>query len=293
MRCMRRSQLDATGAALLIGFTLILGVNQVVMKLTATGLSPLFQAALRSIGAALCVGAWVRYRRIQFPLDRAVVRAGTLLGAIFTVEFGALYLAIDMSTVSRVSIIFYSMPVHMSIAAHFLLPGEQLTRTRLAGLVLAMAGVVVVMADRNAAQASLTGDLLALVAALAWASIPLMLRMTALSRVPAESAQLWQVMASAPMLLVLAPFFGPLLRDVGPEHVAYMAYQILAVATFAFLLWFVLLRIYPASSVASFGFLTPVFSVLMAWAILGEALHWNVLVSLVLVAAGLGLINRR
>ncbi|MWB78828.1 EamA family transporter [Pseudooceanicola sp. 216_PA32_1] len=293
MRAMRRSHLDATGAALLIVFTLILGVNQVVMKLTATGLSPLFQAGLRSVGAAICVGAWVRWRGIAFPLDRGIVISGIVLGAIFTLEFGALYLAIDMSTVSRVSIIFYSMPVHMSIAAHFLLPGERLNRTRMLGLVLAMAGVVVVMIDRNAAQASLAGDLLALVAALGWASIPLMLRLTPLSRIPAESAQLWQVMASAPMLLLLAPLFGPLVRDFGPEHVAYMAYQIVVVASFAFLMWFVLLRIYPASSVASFGFLTPIFSVLMAWVVLGETLHWNVLVSLVLVAAGLVLINRR
>ncbi|MGR3794498.1 EamA family transporter [Vannielia sp. SX4] len=53
-----------------------------------------------------------------------------------------------------------------------------------------------------------------------------------------------------------------------------------------------ILKIYPASSVASFGFLTPVFASLLGWLMLNEALRPSVLMALVLVAAGLWLVNR-
>lgn len=61
----------------------------------------------------------------------------------------------------------------------------------------------------------------------------------------------------------------------------------------AFLFWFWLMSIYPASSVASFSFLSPVFSVLLGWLILGERVGPSIWGALGLVALGLVLINRR
>jgi len=45
--------------------------------------------------------------------------------------------------------------------------------------------------------------------------------------------------------------------------------------------------------VASFSFLSPVFSVLLGWLVLGEHIGYEVIGGLVLVAMGLTLINRR
>jgi len=290
---MRKTHIDARGAALLLLFTMILGINQIVMKVNTEGLSPAFQVGLRSAGASVLIFLYIRWKRIPFPLGPRMVGAGILLGCVFSAEFLALYLAIDLTTVSRVSIVFYSMPVYLSLGAHFLFPGERLTPTRILGLLLAMAGIVVVMADRTGGEASLAGDLLALCAALGWAAIPFVLRLTALRDAPNEAQLLWQIGISAPILLALAPLFGPLVRDFRPLDVALMAYQIVAVASFAFLLWFVLLRTYPASGVASFSFVTPVLAVFLAHLILGEELHASVLLALALVAAGIVLINRR
>jgi drug/metabolite transporter (DMT)-like permease len=94
-------------------------------------------------------------------------------------------------------------------------------------------------------------------------------------------------------LLLVAPLFGPLVRDFGPEHIWMMGYQVFLVASFGFLGWFYLMKTYPASTIASFSFLTPVFAVFMGWAFLGEALHLSVLVALALVSFGIVLINRR
>jgi drug/metabolite transporter (DMT)-like permease len=72
-----------------------------------------------------------------------------------------------------------------------------------------------------------------------------------------------------------------------------MAFQIICVASLGFLSWFWLLTIYRASSVASFSFLSPVLAVFFGWALLGEHIGPAVLAALILVAAGIYLINRK
>ena len=141
-------------------------------------------------------------------------------------------------------------------------------------------------------QTSLTGDLLALAAAFGWAGIALIARITPFSRIEPTMQLFWQVAVSAVMLLVAALFFGPLIRAFQPIHAAGMAFQIIAVATGGFLFWFWLLKIYPASGVASFGFLAPIFGVFFGWLILGETVAPALWAALALVALGLLLINR-
>ena len=100
------------------------------------------------------------------------------------------------------------------------------------------------------------------------------------------------MIVSAPILFVAAPFFGPFIRELETIHLWGLAFQIVVVVTLGFAFWLWLLSIYPAASVAAFSFLSPVFGVLFGWALLGEHVGWPVLVALILVAAGLILINR-
>ena len=285
--------IDAAGAAALVGFSTLLAVNQVVVKVTAEGLAPVFQAGLRSLGAIVIVLGWAVWCRIPFRVPRSAIFWGVLSGVVFAVEFMCLFLAIDRTGVARASIIFYSMPVWLALAGHLLLPGERLTRARAAGLVIAMAGVGIALATRTDGGADWIGDIMALVAALGWAAIALMLRATPLSTIRFELQLLFQVTVSAVLLLLVAPLFSELVRDVVPLHYAGMAFQIVLVTGVGFLVWFRLMTIYQASGVASFAFLSPVLAVIFGWAMLGEQIAPQVWIALCLVALGLVLINRR
>lgn len=289
----RKSHIDLFGAVALTCFALNFGLNQVVVKVSNGGFQPVFMAALRSIGACVILVIWMRARGISLRLPRASLYGGVLAGVLFAAEFILLFNALDLTTVSRSSILFYSMPVWLALAAHVLLPGEALSRIRLVGLGLAMIGVVIAVADRSSGQGSLLGDMLSLFAAMCWAGIALCVRVTRLSEVPAEQQLLWQLLVSIPVLLLASLFFGDLIRDLQPIHVAGLVYQILAIASFGFLAWFWLMKMYPASSVASFSFLSPVFSVVLGWLILGEEISLSIWAALGLVAVGLVLINRR
>lgn len=289
----RKSQMDSFGAVALTLFALHLAFNQVVVKVTNGGFEPVFGAGLRSLGAMVVLLAWMKFRGIGWRLPRAAMTGAIISGLLFAIEFMCLFTALDFTTVSRTSIIFYSMPVWLALSAHFLLPGERLSGIRVVGLGLAMGGVVLALLDRSSGQVSLLGDALALVAAICWAGIALCVRVTPLANVPPAQQLIWQLIVSAPILLIAAPLFGELIRDVQLVHIAGMVFQIFAVASFGFLIWFWLMKLYPASSVASFSFLSPVFAVILGWLVLGETIGLQIWVALGLVALGIFLINRR
>lgn len=288
----KKDTIDTFGTLSLIAFAALLAFNQVVIAVVNEGLQPVFFAALRSIGAAICLGIWFALRRRPFGLSGAHLAPGLMLGSFFALEFILLFTALDLTTVSRASINFYTMPLWLALLGHWLIPGERITPGKALGQCLAFAGVVIAILWREeGGEASLLGDILALAAAIAWAAIAVIAK-TGLRDVSPDRQLLWQVAVSAPLLLIAAPFFGPLIRDLQPIHLWGLAFQIIVIVTLGFAFWLWLLSIYPAASVAAFSFLSPVFGVFFGWALLGERIGTPVIVALTLVAAGLVLINR-
>ncbi|MFM2356542.1 MAG: hypothetical protein RLZZ528_2278 [Pseudomonadota bacterium] len=295
---MRKDRLDGFGATALTGFALFLALNQIIIKLVNDGLQPVFFAGLRSLIALVCLSIWLGRRGALPDLGGKDRFWGVTSGLFFAAEFIFMFIALDLTSVTRVAILLYSMPIWMALGSHFLLPGETLSRRKLLGLALAFGGVVIALADRGSGVArdgtapSLIGDALALAAAISWAGIALVARGTSFREVRPDAQLYWQVLVSAPVLLVASLAFGPLLRDLQPWHLAGLAYQGIVVAAAGFVFWLWLLSVYPPSGVASFSFLTPVFGVALGWLLLGESVGPPLIAALVLVAVGIVLINR-
>jgi drug/metabolite transporter (DMT)-like permease len=291
----RRDHIDTTGAITLVLFALLLAFNQVVIKVVTDGLQPMFFAGIRSAGATVCVWLWIKFRGRSLDFQTGTITPGLVTGLLFSLEFVGLFTALDLTTVTRTSIIFNSMPVWMAIGAHFYLPNDRIHRTKAIGLAIAFAGVAWAILDRDTArvgETSLIGDLGALLGAVCWAGIALIARGTKLARVRPEMQLFWQVSVSAVVLLAIAPLFGPFIRDLTPLHLWGLAFQIVVVTTAAFLFWLWLLTIYPASGVASFAFLSPIFGILLGWLILGEHVGPSILIAAAMVTLGIILINR-
>lgn len=289
----RKTSLDMFGILSLTGFAVLLGVNQVAIKLGNGGFQPVFMAGIRSLGALLVLLLWMRLRGVEFRIRPGTVPSGILLGVLFAIEFSCIFFALDLTTVARTSILFYTMPVWLGFAGHFLLEGERLSPMKLAGQGLAVLGVAIAVLDRGGpGDASLLGDALALLAAMCWAGIALLARGAPVSKTRPEMQLFWQLAISAPLLLILSLWFGPFIRDFEIYHLGLLIFQIVCIASLGFLFWFWLLSVYPASSVASFSFLTPILGVILGWALLREDLGASIIISLTLVCLGLILINR-
>jgi len=284
--------MDAFGASSLVAFALLLAFNQVVVKVVNDGLQPVFFAGVRSVGAAVLVALWIWARGGSLRIARRYWGAAAAMGTCFAVEFVCLFLALDLTTVTRSSIIFYTMPVWLALAAHFVLPGERISPQKALGLALAFGGAVTAIAFRSGGgQGSLLGDIFALGGALGWAGIALVARATRFNEVAPRVQHFYQLALSAPLLLLAAPLFGPFIRDLAPIHLWGVAFQVVVVAGFGFLFWIWIISIYPASSVAAFSFLSPIFGIFLGVVLLGETLAWPIVVAGLLVAVGLVLIN--
>ena len=291
---MHKLPVDLKGSAYLVFFSFLMASNQIAIKLGNQGFDPVFMAGARSILGLLALLAWMYCRSLLvFPFKTNFL-PGLLLGVLFAMEFWSLFKSLDYTSVARASIIFYSMPVWLALLAHFVLPNERLNLSRLIGLILAMIGVFITVSSPNTGpfEKYFLGDLLALFAAFLWAFIALTVRLSRLANERAETQLFFQLAISAPILLLLACFSPTFTRDPSPPHFFSLAYQGICIASFGFLLWFWLVKKYSASGVASFAFLTPAFSVLLANIILDEAIELSVFLSLILVSIGLYLINR-
>lgn len=291
----RKAHIDAFGAMVLITFSLLMGLNQVLIKLVNAGMSPAFQAGARSVCAFFPVLLWAWWRKKPLTVSDGSLLPGILAGVFFACEFLMLFTALEYTTVSRASVFFYTMPVWTALGAHLLIADDRLTAPRIGGLCLAVAGVVLALwhSDLSGGPHTLRGDLLCLGGAVLWAGIALLARATPLSRACPEMALLYQLGVSAPLLLMATPWFGDAIRDLTPAIMAMFTFQVLVVVAFGFAIWFWALSVYPASSMTSFSFLTPLFGVFFGWLILDEQISPFIVVALVLVSIGVVLVNRR
>lgn len=291
---MRKDRLDMFGLVAILAVTLFFSVNQMIVKETTVGLQPVFLAGLRSALAVVFVGGWLWYRGLLGRVKRADLPAGLAIGIVFSIEFLGLFVALDLTSVSRAAILFYSMPVWFALIAHFRLAGERLNALRGLGLLLAFGGTALAILSKDAGgHGNLIGDLCAVMGALGWAGTAYLARATDLRIAGPEAQLFWMVSVSAVILLLAAPLFGPLIREIAPIHWVGLVFQASVVVTGGFILWLFLLSAYPSAVVTSFSFLTPIFSILLGHFVYREMISVQIMVAAAMVGLGIFLINRR
>ncbi len=290
---MRKSRVDALGAIALVLFSVLLGLNQALVKLVNVGMAPVFQSGLRSACAFLIVLSAALLMRKKLNISDGTLLPGIFSGLLFSLEFYLLFSALEYTTVSRVSMLFYTQPFWVALGAHFLLPGERLNRVKSIGLILAFSGValLLVRADEGVDANTLRGDLMCIFAAIAWALIVLVARKSRLAGSTPEMQLLYQLAVSGVLLLGIAIVSGETLRVMSLSISLIFAFQVVFVVSIGFLLWFWALSTYPAGEMASFGLLTPLFGVFFGWLIFDDVLSFWFLISLGMVCGGIVLNN--
>lgn len=288
--------LDALGMSALLLCCAIWGVNQVALKLANEGISPLLQASIRGVLAAVLIWLWSAARGVRlFKRDRTLW-VGIASGLTFTANFLFIGPGLSLTEASRGVLFLYTAPFFVALGAHFLIPGDRLTRAKSLGLLLAFAGLIVSVSERigeSGQAASLQGDLYCLIAGASWAATTLIVRASALRAIVPERNMLYQLIVSAPLLAIASVYFGePGIIDLSPTVLAWFAYTVVIVVFFSYTLWFWLLNTYLATQVSVFTFLAPIFAVLAGYLLLGEPVTPRLALAMVLVAGGIYLVNK-
>jgi drug/metabolite transporter (DMT)-like permease len=291
----RRQQLDSAAIALMVLLCACWGFNQVAIKLANGGISPIFQAGLRSAGSALLVWAWSAHRGVRLFTRDGTLGFGLLVGVLFGAEFVFLYWSLVFTSASRAVLFLYMSPFVVALGAHALIPGERLRSLQVVGLLCAFAGTALAFGDalRFPTYRELLGDAMAFIAALLWGATTVVIKASRLARISPHKNLLYQLAVSAVLLPVLSWLAGePGIVAATPLVLGMLAYQVIVVAFASYLAWFWLISRYPAGRLSSFSFLTPLFGLIAGALILGEPVGWALLLALALVGIGIALVNR-
>jgi len=288
----KKNKVDLIGGSVLIIFSMLLGLNQTLVKIVNSGIHPLFQVGLRSILASIPVLLFCFIFKKKLSISDGSLVPGIICGSLFGIEFVLLFFALEYTSVARSSILFYSMPVWLGIAAHFLIKDEELNVKRVIGFVLSIVAIFIALFSKNKiGEGGVLGDIFALLASFLWAGIVLIVRKTNLKRSSPEMQLLYQLIVSSILILPISIYFGYFFRELNPLIISIFIFQFLVIVAAGFLTWFWVLSIYPASSMASFSFFAPIFGVMFGWIILKEEIGISIIISLLLVSVGIYLIN--
>ena len=294
----RKPHLDTLAITLLVLCCAFWGFQQILIKFAVAEIPPLWQAAMRFWGATALLWLWCRLRGVPLFARDGTLKAGLLAGLLFAGEFAGIYLGLMHTSASRLTVFLYTSPFVVALLLPRVVPGEKLRRVQWIGLVMAFLAVALAFSEGFWHSSPVTGqwrgDALGLAAGLLWGLTTLTIRGSVLSDASAEKTLFYQVAVTA----VVAPLLSLVLGESWSYDYSALAWASLglqtAVGAFAtYLTWMWMLRHYPATQMATFSFLTPVFALVFGVLLLGEPLTLQLVLALVGVVAGIMLVNQR
>ncbi len=253
------------------------------------------QSALRSIGATVLVGLWVVLRRKPLIAHDGTLWWGIAAGLLFAFEFMLIYWGLEFTHASRAIIFLYLSPFVVAIGTQLFVPGEKLGTIQFLGLGCSFLGILVAFGESFTfpSRQMLIGDSMLVIAAIFWGATTVLIKASPLAQIAPSRTLLYQLSVSA----VVLPLGSLALNEPGIVKLTFVAvtsllYQTVWIASITYLAWFWLIRHYPAPRLASFSFLAPLFGVMAGWWILDEPVTAGLMLAMVLVAAGIYLVNR-
>ena len=286
--------IDATGAALALLVSVLWGANPVAIKLGLEDAPPLRLAWMRFVvgGVVILAWGWATGRLARFGIAPAERRPLLVLGLLFTAQIGAMNVGTALTSAAHAAILLNSYAVHFVALAHFAIPGDRLTPRRLAGVLVAYGGIVLLFAGQVGTGApSLLGDAIVFGSALLLAERTVYLARAVQGIEPVKILLSQAVIGTAFFVLGSALFEPAPTRWTG-RLAAVVGFQGVIIAGFNFVVNLWLLKRYRPSSLAAFFLTQPIFGVAIAALLAGDALTVELLLASVAVAVGIGLTSR-
>ncbi|KFC10869.1 drug/metabolite transporter (DMT) superfamily permease [Trabulsiella guamensis ATCC 49490] len=266
------------------------GLNFVVIKVGLHNMPPLMLAGLRFLLVAFPAFLFVARPKIPFRL---------LLGYGLTISFGQfafLFSAIKFGMPAGLASLVLQAQAFFSIILGAFVFGERLQGKQLAGITLAVFGVLVLIeGSLNGQDVTMLGFFLTLAAALCWASGNIFNKiiMQHESRPAVMSLVVWSAFIPiVPFMLASLLLDGPAVMlhsvvEIDMTTILSLVYLAFIATIVGYGIWGSLLGRYETWRVAPLSLLVPVVGLASAAVLLGERLTGLQMVGAVLIMAGL------
>lgn len=245
------------------------GLSFIAIKLGVGLVPPLLLTALRYVFAALPAVFFIRPPKVKLPLLFAY---GISIGVL---QFGTVFVAIKLGMPAGLSSLVIQMQAFFTIGLAALFLGERLGRYQTIGAAVALLGIALIAAERLSG-AALLPLLLTLAAAVFWGVGNIVTKRA--GQIDMLAFVAWSsLVPPLPLLAASLLTEGPAADWAALTHptwllVGVVLFMGIGATLVGFGLWSVLLKRYPASTVAPFSLLVPVIGIGASVVLLHESL---------------------
>jgi drug/metabolite transporter (DMT)-like permease len=288
--------LDPPGAVLALLLAAIWGANPLAVKVGLAYAPPFRLAWMRFLIGGLAILAYARLTRHHgvFHVRPGEWRVLWSLGLLFAVQIGLMNVGIARTTATHATVLVNTYAIHTVLLAHFMIPGDRLTATKLAGTAVAYLGVILLFArDFAFGSDTMVGDLIVAASALLLGERIVYTARAVQKLDPIKMLVFQSAIGTACFLVVSLAWESGEPTRATPGLAASLFFQGVIVAGFNFVANMRLLQVYRPSALAACSLTTPIFGVLASAAVAGDPLTPTLALSTLMVAAGIGLTTRR
>ena len=231
----------------------------------------------------------LRVRKLSIP---GIIRQGLLQT---TIQYTCFHISLAYISSSESAIINASNVFISVIAAHFLLKNERLSWETIFGCIAGLAGVILInLTGILNGSFSFRGEGLMLAAAASYGISNVYLKKIVKQESPMAITS-YQILFGSLLMIIIGICMGGRVQVYSLKAACLLLY-LAALSAAAFSIWTLLLKYNPVSKVAVFGFMNPVFGVILSALLLGEgsqAAGVKSLIALLLVSIGIYVVNKK
>ena len=281
----------------LVGVSLVWGINFSVVKTALTDFSPLSFNSIRFSSASLFILAllWVLERDLSFrkeDLGRLV-----LLGLIGNTAYQLLFIhGIAVTTASNSSLILATTPIFVALLSS-VLGVENVGRKVWQSVIISFVGIFLITQGTgrtlSITDQSWIGDLMILAGTVCWSTYTVLSKPMLQRYSPLKLTTLTMFIGTLPLVLVSVPsLMEQNWGSVSPQGWLGLTYSFCLAVGIGYVLWYTGVSRIGSSRTSLYSNLTPVVAVAFAWLFLSEKMTVLQGLGAVLVLTGLYLARR-
>ena len=270
---------------------LIWGSTWLFIKIGLADLPPISFAGIRFLIATIVLSLLIYFRKLPLPRSRSDWTLLLITGILsFSLNYGLLFWGEARTTSGLAAILQTIIPVFGLFLAHYYLPNEPMTWAKTSGVLLGIAGVVIIFVTQldGEGPAAFAGSLAIVVGAfcVAWSNVIIKARGTHLH--PAVMAAGQMAFGFVPLLIAGWAIEGnPFGFHWTGRAVVSLFYLALVGSCCAFLLFYWLLRRVEVTRTMLISLVTPAIAVLLGLWWLHEQITWYIVAGGICIMAGI------
>jgi drug/metabolite transporter (DMT)-like permease len=288
-----RSYVFAAFAAVYI----VWGSTYLAIRYAVQTIPPFFMVGTRFLVSGVLLYGWARFRGAPRP-TRLQWRDAAITGVLLLCcGNGAVSWAEQRVPSGLAALLVAVVPLWMVIIDWVRPRGERPTATVMLGVIVGLAGLVVLVGPGELTghgTVDATAAIVLVLASLAWAAGSVYNRFGALPESPAMSTGL-QMISGSVVLVAMGMFAGEVpalqIRHISPASWIGWIYLVTFGGLVGFTAYIYLLQAVTPAKASTYAYVNPVVAVFLGWAIAGEAVTSQTIVAAAIILGGVAMIS--